>query len=876
MEYLIRVNNFNNYDDNFSENSVVDQKCAIVDVFNKKSYNIKNVIDFYTNLHKIKTKHLAELPLQICPLLCDFDMKIKSTVVKSLYSEKDVKCIIREYISVLNTELENPPEKYIVCYLSKPPKLVEGYVKHGFHLHFISICTSLKNLNKIYDKVKLVSKYNDKLDNIVGKPWLLYGSSKDDQSLPYTLDTTFEIYKDEIKKINLDKILIGESMSDLIVFNDENIKSSYPLIFSVRMSGIFSFQQYVDFKKIKQHFDLQEYKVKMNLNDEINKVSISKENLFLESKNFNLKTKISNEKILQITLGLSDERSDNYNDWIKILFILINIANERDSKDFFKQIFHLFSQKSKKYDEYECDDLWENNYEKSTNEIGLGTLVWMYKIDNNLPDYKNLFYDFNFMTIPIDDYDIAEQVKVVIEDDFITNNVFGCFQYKNNCWELLRGWDHYFKIYINKWYTNYKKEMRNKLNEYKDDEKTYKNYLKLLERLNKKVRSYSGLNNICKSLFELYFDKNLEKCFEVKTHILGFNNIVFDIENWKLISPCPSQYLNIKVNHDLIKWENVDKCDKDYILDFFNKLFPDEELRKYVVKSLARIFTGSNCCKQFFFLTGSGHNGKSVFVKLFQIIFGKMAVKLPKSVVMGENNKKSTQPEIVRLNNSRMAFVDELTPYDLLDPGQIKLLSGNDSLFCRDLYQKSSDIVEVVPTFFPFIITNNIPIIKKPDEATWNRIRLIPFESKFELNVDAYKSKNPSAKFVFKRDPNIVKNLNEKAKYFISYLMSFLSSFDNSEEFNSEEEIPIKVQEGLILFKEKQNTFKKFMDNNYIEEENTEYIPVCKLLKEYNYYTQSDYDMDEFSSILNEYANDNPNIDNTSKHNYIKGIRKVI
>ncbi len=50
--------------------------------------------------------------------------------------------------------------------------------------------------------------------------------------------------------------------------------------------------------------------------------------------------------------------------------------------------------------------------------------------------------------------------------------------------------------------------------------------------------------------------------------------------------------------------------------------------------------------------------------------------------------------------------------------------------------KKVKTLIDIDPFFKLIFICNTIPNIRNPDNATWNRIRVIPFESTFKDNID--------------------------------------------------------------------------------------------------------------------------------------------
>ena len=77
---------------------------------------------------------------------------------------------------------------------------------------------------------------------------------------------------------------------------------------------------------------------------------------------------------------LNKDRADNYDEWLKLGFVLFNI-DDRLLDDWIE-----FSKQSSKFIEGECEKQWDNM--KKT-DLGLGTLKWWAKKDNII-EYNNI------------------------------------------------------------------------------------------------------------------------------------------------------------------------------------------------------------------------------------------------------------------------------------------------------------------------------------------------------------------------------------------------------------------------------------------------------------------------------------------------------
>ena len=69
---------------------------------------------------------------------------------------------------------------------------------------------------------------------------------------------------------------------------------------------------------------------------------------------------------------------------------------------------------------------------------------------------------------------------------------------------------------------------------------------------------------------------------------------------------------------------------------------------------------------------------------------------------------------------------------DVINPGVLKRLTGNDRFYSRGLFKEGSPVVAM---FKLCLMCNKLPrIALEGSEAVWNRVRVLLFESKFPKN----------------------------------------------------------------------------------------------------------------------------------------------
>lgn len=164
-------------------------------------------------------------------------------------------------------------------------------------------------------------------------------------------------------------------------------------------------------------------------------------------------------------------------------------------------------------------------------------------------------------------------------------------------------------------------------------------------------------------------------------------------------------------------------------MEWFEQVYPDPALKHHFLKLAASCLKGMNSDKIFPMMSGNGNNSKSMIVKLFESTFGMYCIKFDFSVVTTRNsNSSGPTPQMARAKSTKIAFIDEPPDDVAFHKELIKRWVGGDSFFARFLNDNGAD---VKVTFKMFVICNNPPVFANPDQATKDRVKLIPHLSKW-------------------------------------------------------------------------------------------------------------------------------------------------
>ena len=344
------------------------------------------------------------------------------------------------------------------------------------------------------------------------------------------------------------------------------------------------------------------------------------------------------------------------------------------------------------------------------------------------------------------------------------------------------------------------------------------------ERNNKKDARFAKVTRIINSLKTTPFKKNvmveasekfLDEQFEDNANrdswLVAFNNGVYDLKNNEFRDGRPSDYLTKKMTVNYRQDFTMDSPEVQLAKRFFVQIFPDEELRNYFLSVQSRIFVGRNTEKIMQVWTGEGDNGKSVTEDIFEKMLGPLCQKLPTESIVGKRTQSSAaSPELERLGNGvRFVTLQEPNANDVVNTGILKELTGNDKFYARGLHKTPKDIH---PMFKIVMICNKPPQISSDsqnDQALWNRMRLIEFQSLFPRDPSLVPAtfEEQCEKKIFPRDPNFadkVPSMLEGVAYYLLHIYRELGDTQIRE--------PLQVMVATDRYRKQNDIFREFLD----------------------------------------------------------------
>jgi P4 family phage/plasmid primase-like protien len=239
------------------------------------------------------------------------------------------------------------------------------------------------------------------------------------------------------------------------------------------------------------------------------------------------------------------------------------------------------------------------------------------------------------------------------------------------------------------------------------------------------------------------------------------------------------------------------------IQDFFKKLFPREELRKHVLKLLASCLEGMNREQLYYFFIGVGSNGKSKLVTLMRLVFGDYQTSLQATVFTRKRPESgAANPDIMAIKCRRFIYSQEPDHQEPLNTSRMKQMSGEDIIEARGLF-RDQEKFKVMGKMF--MMCNRLPPINSMDNGTWRRIRVIPFESRFEEpDHPDLLAKKPN---FYPRDNSLDEKLMTWREPFLSYLVHL---YETEYMVNGLQPEPAIVKQESDRYKADHDAFAKF------------------------------------------------------------------
>ena len=705
--------------------------------------------------------YMTEKHRDIGPVVVDLDFRFPyndgDEVVRK-YKDEDIIKIVKLYASVLSEFVEDQ-NTFKLYVMEKPsPVLFKGLIKDGVHIVIPDVVTRpvfqhmirerlLEPIQEALKDLGLSNPITDVVDEAVieRNNWQMYGSKKPHLE-KYVVTQIYEFNKTS-----------GDITTQNVTINDpEHVE-----ILSIR-------NKYKESKiKFEKNEDLKKYEALI----ESRKMRAHFKNSILSKTRNTQKNKIESEeefnRISELIDLLNGTRADNYNDWIRVGWCLRNIDFRLLNK------WISFSRKSRKFIAGECEKQWDYMRQDGAC-LGKGTLHLWAKQDN--PDrYSELVQEDLRRLVNLaksgTEYDVALVIQKMYDHNFIydsRNKIW--YVFNNHRWHLS---DEGLAL-KKKLPTEVADAFRTSAAFFQaraarpdtsaDDKERLDEVVKKLQEVISKLKRAAFQSSVMTEAAMLFQVDKIDEKFDTNTHLIGFENGVYDLDALEFREGRPEDYITMSTNINYNPYDETNPFISE-IKGFFSQVLRIEAVREYVFGLFASFLHGDIREERFHVWTGVGSNGKSKALELYQKSFGEYCCTLPIALLTQKRGASSSaSPELARARSKRFACLQEPGENERLNIGLMKEMTGGDKLYARGLYKEGG---EFKPQFKMVLTCNHLPLVPSDDGGTWRRIRVVRFESRFCDNPEPQKPNE------FPIDTNLATKFDDWKEPFMSLLVEY-------------------------------------------------------------------------------------------------------
>ena len=782
--------------------------------------------------------YVTEKQKKIGPVFVDYDFRFEDK--KRQYSQKNIKDIAKVYMDLIQKYLNIKDTDELKAYVTEKQKPTvdekQNNYKDGFHIIFpLPIDVSIRFLiheeakeqirnSDILVDVPYLNDFDDVVDEsvIIRNGWLMYGSKKNHKT-PYILTKVYDRDMNELERNTYSKDELA------VIFSARRHDEDEPLELKEEFNTVKMKQN------IKSIYEKYNCTKKQKTNQKNNLIQQEKIINYLQPvvnvNNVNNPDVIMAKKLITI---LSDKRADKYNEWATVGWALYNIdAGLYDE-------FIEFSKKCKnKFSEDGCRKFW--NSSKSSGYT-IASLHFWAKNDNPV-EYENI---------------LLESINKIIENaetgnhDDLAKVLFEMYKYEYKCVSKTK--NKWYAFYKNRWHfvdqaytlsniisdvlaVIFGKRAINYFNKASFGQGGDKDNCSqkgiMLMKIVEKLKTESFKNSVIASAASRFIDEKFEEKLDSNPNLLGFENGVYDLENGIFRKGIPEDYMLLSTGYDYNpNYTNKSKEIID-IIKYYDQVMTEVDMKEYTLESFASFLDGHIKQQVFRVFTGSGGNAKSQTMDLLKATMGQYFGVLPTGVLTRKRGSSSgATPELADKRGKRYLVIQEPEHDDVIYVGQMKNITGGDTIMARALY---GDPFEYKPQWKLGLICNKLPNLPSTDGGTSRRLKVIPFESEFVSKVDPKKPRQ------FKVDPSLCERMKEWSAPFMWLLLNIYYKKYRGNNYTINE--PAKVTTFTDNYKRDSDKYYEFISQYIVvTNDDNDTISIISLYSTFrNWHTESGY-----------------------------------
>ena len=340
---------------------------------------------------------------------------------------------------------------------------------------------------------------------------------------------------------------------------------------------------------------------------------------------------------------------------------------------------------------------------------------------------------------------ISNVAKILLKDTIIFDESSDLWFYCNikNIWKksktpfILKGLLSSVVSDIFKHYCNVlKKSIKEDTEENKPFNENIKKKCQNCSKIALKLHNNTFINAISEtSKITLNKDKFFESKIDMNGNLFAFSNKVFDCKTNQFRNIEPNDYIMTNTGYDYPEY--IDEESYKILIEYFNTIYPDEDVRNYMLDSFTSMINGERTEQSFNIHTGSGSNSKSTLFNIVDKAFGGYYLNINAETLTKPKKEGNSTGELYKAKGKRCLCANEPEndKDNKLQVALLKKIAGGykETLKERGLYQEA---IEFPIQFQLNILCNSKPTLSSVDGGISRRIRICGYKVKFVENPD--------------------------------------------------------------------------------------------------------------------------------------------
>jgi P4 family phage/plasmid primase-like protien len=326
-------------------------------------------------------------------------------------------------------------------------------------------------------------------------------------------------------------------------------------------------------------------------------------------------------------------------------------------------------------------------------------------------------------------------------------------------------------------------------------------------------------NNVMREAAELFYDEDFVRKLDTAPYLLCTPNGVIDLRAKRMMVESgeaveciqfrqgkPDDYLSLCTGVEYIEYDPT-RPEYVEIHRFFEQIYPNPKVRKYVLQTLASCLEGINRGQEFQIWTGSGGNGKGQIIRLMELILGDYAEAVdPTLVTRKRPDSTQANPHMFKIMNKRFITMQEPDGNEPINYALVKAMTGGDIIKARLPFGQLVEFRVVGKIVFA---CNDMPPMPTSDGGTWRRTRVVKHVSRFVSNP----SEDPKLN-EFKVDPDLDEKMVAWGPAFLSLLVHIYDT--EVRPARGKLVAPDEVMEASNQYQENNDVFLQFCTENIV------------------------------------------------------------